>query len=361
MTPAILGLTCAGATCPDVRLPPIEVPTAGRWALWWRSIVGVLTLSLTCTVLGRVWFYRPTELMLPYVKPIDPYTSLFDFSSITVTIAAGGERVAWHTTVDDVRTNSALWRRMHLENWNTVPEPLRSEALEKMLARYREVLFNPAVWDRMEAVDWDDIPQPMRTVAFRQMVAYWAGHYDLAAKCGRPSGLVADTLAAIIMSESWFDHRAQAVNRNGTRDIGLAGASEFARERLRSLHELGIVDVSFRDDEFFNPWMATRFVAIWISLMLDEAEGDLDKAVRAYNRGTPAAHDSLGTAYLHTVRRRLHRFIQNRDAPAAWAYVWTRAREMERREWPWMTRPIRDREPMSDRHSQQIPAAGPPM
>jgi hypothetical protein len=217
MTPAILGLRCAGAACPDVRLPAIEVPTAGRWALWWRSMVGVLTLSLTCTVLGRVLFHGPTELMLPYVKPIDPYASLFDFSSITVTIAAGGERVEWHTTVDDVRTNSALWRRMHLENWNTVPEPLRSEALGNMLARYREVLFDPAVWDRMVAADWDEIPQPMRTVAFRQMAAYGAGHYDLAAKCGLPSGLVADTLAAIIMSESWFDHRAFAVNLSGWR------------------------------------------------------------------------------------------------------------------------------------------------
>jgi hypothetical protein len=218
MTPAILGLRCAEATCPEVRLPPIQVPTAGRSALWRRSIVGVLTLSLTCTVLGRVWFYGPTDLILPYVKPIDPYAAMFDVSSITVTIAAGGERVGWHTTVHDVHTNSALWRRMHLENWNTVPEPLRSEAL------------------------------------------------------------------------------------------------------------------------------------------------DLDTAVRAYNRGTPAAHDSLGTEYLHTVRRRLHRFIQNRNAPAAWAYVWTRAREMERREWPWMTRPTGDSEPMADGHSaQQITAANPSM
>jgi hypothetical protein len=348
MTSAILGPTHPPAYS-NVGVPRVDSLSAGGWPLWCRPVVGVLLLSLSCTVLGYVWVYGRTELVVPGVTPIDTYSSLFDVSAITVSLAAGGERVEWHTTVDDVRTNAALWRRMHLENWNGVPEPLRSEALDNMLARYREVLFEPAVWDRMEAVDWDGIPQPIRTVAFRQMVAYWSGHYNLAAKCGLPSGLVADTLAAIMMSESWLDHRALSVNRNGTRDIGLAGASEFARERLRYLQEFGVVDVSFADDDFFNPWVATRFLAVWMSLMLDEVNGDLDRAVRAYHRGTPAADDSRGSEYLHTVRRRLHRFIQNRDAPAAWAYVWTRTRDMERREWPWTSRPIIDPDPRPER------------
>ena len=38
-------------------------------------------------------------------------------------------------------------------------------------------MYKRQVWDRMRAEDWDDVPQPVRTVAFRQMVAYWSGFY----------------------------------------------------------------------------------------------------------------------------------------------------------------------------------------
>jgi hypothetical protein len=243
---------------------------------------------------------------------------------------------------------------MDLADWNTVPQTLREEALDRMLTVYRPLLIEPRQWDCMNARDWDAVPQPMRTVAFREMTAYWAGFYAVGAQYGLDPVVVRDTLAAVVMSESWFDHRALRVDATGNRDIGLAQASDFARARLRVLAAGRRVDIAYDDAEYEDPWKATRFLAVWMGLLLDETGGDLPRAVRAYNRGLANADDSAGDLYAAAVQRRLRRFIRNHDAPPAWSYVWRRARAIEHDEWPW----IGTGRPFDDHPSSAAPEGG---
>ena len=325
----------AGWTLPAPTAGPDVVRTRASRRLF--AGLTILVVLIGGAAGGAVALHRYLDIGAPNIPAIDLYQARVDSTPVLVTFRVGDQLIRWQSTPDDLRRNVTLWRRMHLADWNNVATPLREQGLDSMIDRYRAILMDPKSWDGMEVHDWDLVPQPVRTIAYRQMVVYWSGFYAVGAQYDLPPKLVTDTLAAIVMSESWFDHRGQLTNPDGSRDIGLGGASDFARERLRQLHAAGLVDVWLADPDYLNPWMATRFVALWMSLLLLEANGDLELAVRAYNRGIADARSGKGADYLEMVGRRLHRFIRNEDAPAAWDHVWRRSRELERELWPWIT------------------------
>jgi hypothetical protein len=335
VTVRVLSVSPAGAgSIPSA--PALDVRPWVRRALLLASLVVVVG---TVALEGYQWFRTTVIRTNPSAVVVNVDAVLHPRTDVTVLVAAGNDVAPWTTTTRELVSSPVLWRRMHLMQWNLVPDPFRTEALDNMLAVYRPLLTNPAVWDRMSPHDWDGVPQPVRVIAFRHMLDYWAGFYALGDAYELPRWRVADMLAAVVMTESWFDHRADVTGVHGNRDVGLGQASDYARSRLRALYQAGVVDANLTDDDYLNPWAATRFVALWMQLMLDEAHGDLDTAVRAYHRGITAAHDRLGTVYVETVRQRLARYIRNHDAPVAWAYVWARGQQLEREDWPWLAAP----------------------
>jgi hypothetical protein len=317
-----------------------------------RRIAGMLLAVLVATLLmaaGLAWLSAWLATTEPTVPAPSVEAAFLDRTPLAVTISVPGWQLPWPTTAAALLEDASLWRMMHVADWNRVPDDLREQGLDAMLERYQAILVSPAAWDRMTADDWDRIPQPIRMMAFRHMAAYWAGYYDVGGRDGLAPALVSETIQAIVMSESWFEHRTVAVNLNGTRDLGLAGASDFARARLRVLHAAGVVDFGPDDASYFNPWVSTRFAALWFALMLREAGGDLDRAIGAYNRGIALADDEIGLTYRSMVHRRRTVFIRNQHAPVAWDYLWRRARDIERKAWPWMGPSLID-VPASSRH-----------
>ena len=123
---------------------------------------------------GMVWLRAHIEQRVttapPEVQQIDIYRLIVDDTPVQVTVTAGWEKVTEWTTYDAVGTDTTLWRRMHVHDWDRVPTGLRERALESMLTRYRHVLASPSVWDRMGPQHWDRVPQPIRALAYRHMV-----------------------------------------------------------------------------------------------------------------------------------------------------------------------------------------------
>ena len=290
----------------------------------WRAIVA-LAIGVAVGAIGGVVVLHhslsvPAE-MLPVVAEIDVYAVFVDTRPVQVITTANWIKVPIVTTRDAVKSDPTLWGRMHFEDWDKLPHDLMEVGLTNLLKRYGAVINNPLAWARMEPADWDPIPQPARAMAFLNIIKYWDDRYQVGRRHGLNRRLVTDTLQAVAMSESWFEHRAINVNADGSRDIGLSGASDYARRAIRRLHAAGMIDLALRDDEYYDPFKAARMLTVWFQIMLDEADGDLDLAIRTYNRGIARARRGEGHEYLEGVKRRRRRFIRNDGTSGAWRFL----------------------------------------
>lgn len=278
-----------------------------------------LASALMVTVAGEVQDQRRRPELTPVVVDRPAFASLFDTTPVLVT-----ETRLWikfSTTVPRwmFLADHARWQRMHFEDWDQLDSTTRAAGLSQLLARYGDLVDAPATWRRMSALEWDEVPQPLRAMAIVGMIEHWTRFYEVGVQYGLDPVLVSKTAKAIAMSESWFDHRAVHANRDASRDIGLGGASDFARETLRRLFSDGAADFTLTDEQYFNPWFAARWLAFWLDLTLRESHGDLDLATRAYNVGIGRARAGAGAEYLAGVQRRRARYFEGPSHSPTWA------------------------------------------
>ncbi|MGE3275877.1 MAG: transglycosylase SLT domain-containing protein [Vicinamibacterales bacterium] len=275
----------------------------------------------TATETWREWHDPgplPPRPASPLPAGID--AAYFDLSPLTVVVPAGWEKVTLPLTVDAFERWPALWEQLRVEDWDQLPGTVRGYGLRRMTERYAALLQNPQRWATMTTKQWDPVPQPVRAAAYLQMVAAWTDHYGVGAAWGLTRDEVLPVMQAVMMAESWFEHRATAAGPTGNRDLGLAQCSDFCRATLDRLHRDGRVDFRMAEADHLNPWLSTRVLVTWFSLMLDESRGNLDQAIRAYHAGIADARRDGAQDYVDTVTRR-RRYLEGLTGSPTWSFV----------------------------------------
>jgi hypothetical protein len=296
---------------------------------------------------NQIYRQHRAPLWVPTVAPRPILTIFYDTTPTTVTVTRHWLKFSLVMPRYQFREDATIWRQMHFEDWDRLDTAARHDGLAQLFARYGHLVADVALWQRMSALEWDQVPQPLRAMAIVGMLEYWVQYYDVGHAHGLDPALVLRTAKAIAMSESWFDHRAVYVNADGSTDVGVGGASVFARDALRRLHARGLADFALDDHEYYNPWSASRWLAFWLQLSLDEADGDLSLAIRAYNVGIGGAAQGQGLEYLEAVERRRHRYFEGPSDSTTWS-----ALSQYRRDQMWLPRlvvrvPLRARVPVA--------------
>jgi hypothetical protein len=292
----------------------------------WQRIRRNLAILISCGTLAGVVsagarlheFAQDRSAPEPAAGP-DPLTSVRNLRPVNVTITTPDwTKVRLTVTVDRLRTDFTLWRQMHFEDWDGIPRATREPALLAMIRAHKYALAGPAAWRTLTVEDWDDVPQPIRAMAYLRMIWHWAVVEDVGREFGLDARILAQSIAAIVMAESWFEHRAVNVNPWGNRDLGLAQCSDYCRKEIASMSANGEIAFAPEEADYFNPRIATRVATVWFERELIKAGGDVDLAIRAYHRGIDAAMDEKGDAYLSRVRGLRERYIRQQTVSGTW-------------------------------------------
>lgn len=288
-----------------------------------RLLAGLVVVIAAGLVAAGALLYRFANARdVPAPPPtLDLLAIVSDTRPVTVqTTTRDWRKVEVETTFDRLRSDRRLWNQMHLDDWDRVAGDLREHALRNMLIAYGEVL-EPGRWRNLVTEDWDRVPQPIRAVAFMRMVWHWARADALGAEFDMRPEQLAQSVAGIVMAESWFEHRAINANPSGNRDLGLAQCSDLCRATIAEMARAGTIPFNPRDEDYFNPLIGTRVATLWFERELLRAGGDVDYAIRAYHRGYGNALDEQGDAYLARVLSLRDRYITAQTASPSWRYL----------------------------------------
>ena len=302
---------------------PLAVAPSVRRGL--RILLAIVVCVLTGGVLsGLVWVHRfVTSIDAPApVRPPLPLASLSNLRPVAITLTTPAwTKVNETVTVDQLHTDHRLWRQMHFGDWDAVDPVYRTTALRAMIGSYGALFHGPSGWRHMTAADWDDVPQPVRSMAYLRMIWHWARVEGVGAEFDLRPEHAAQTIGAIVMAESWFEHRALNQNQWGNRDFGLAQCSDYCREEIAAM--VARCEVMFRPTEadYFNPWIATRIATVWFRRELRLADGDVDLAARAYHRGIEDALDEKGDVYIAKVQRLREQYIRAQGSSETWRFL----------------------------------------
>lgn len=308
----------------SVPLKPRRVRARSVWSVvrWVLGVTLLLLAGLTAAAGYVAHRFLTTPIPAPSVQPVDPMAALTDGHVISLTTTTPSwQKVREHVTVDRLRTDHRLWRRMHFGDWDTVPADVREPTLRAMIASYAGVTRGPAVWRTMTAADWDAVPQPIRAIVYLRMIWYWTEAEKVAEEFDMETSQVAQVVGAIVMTESWFEHRALNVNPWGNRDLGLAQCSDYCRDEIASMAAERVIDFTPSERDYYNPWIASRIATVWFRRELRNTDGDVDLAIRAYHRGLRNALDEKGDLYLATVQRRHDRYVRNLGRSPSWKFL----------------------------------------
>ena len=299
--------------------PVAEAPPTRRWVRVLLTIVLVTVVG--AALAGAVWVHRfVTDLDAPEpVRPPAPLAALSNLRPVAITLTTPDwKKVPETVTVDRLHTDHRLWRQMHVGDWDAVDAAYRESALRAMIRSYRPLFTDRARWRHMTAGDWDEVPQPIRAMAYLRMIWHWARVEEVGVGFGLDAERVAQTIGGIVMAESWFEHRAFNENQWGNRDLGLAQCSDYCREEIAAMAARGELAFAPTEEDYFNPWIATRVATVWFRRELRLAGGEIGLATRAYHRGIDQAMDEKGDVYIAKVRRLREQYIRAQGSSETW-------------------------------------------